>query len=116
MELSSYLVGTALKPYCREVTWRKTMNYTAAVRDDNPWYFDDERDQGIVAPALFSVAVTWPILEWIWEFIDTDRFPPELLLTQVHSTEHLVFHRPLRKDSRPSVRATPSLKANKEET
>ena len=90
------MVGAALKPYRREVSWRETMNYAAAVGDDNPWYFDDERDGGIVAPPLFSVAVTWPILERIWEFIDSDRFPPELLLTQVHYTEHLVFHRPLR--------------------
>lgn len=96
MELNSDLVGTALKPYRREITGRETMNYAAAVGDDNPRYFDDERDGGIVAPPLFGVAVTWPILERIWEFIDTDRFPPELLLTQVHHTEHLVFHRPVR--------------------
>ncbi len=96
MNLSSDLVGTMLKPYDREVTWRETMNYAAAVGDDNPWYFDDERDPGIVAPPLFSVAVTWPILERIWEFIDSERFPPEVLFTQVHHTEHLVFHRPAR--------------------
>ena len=96
MELHSDLVGTPLKPYRREVTWRETMNYAAAVGDDNPRYLDDERDQGIVAPPLFSVAVTWPILERIWEYMDHDRFPPELLLTQVHHTEHLVFHRPIR--------------------
>ena len=96
MELHSNLVGTALKSYRREITGRETMNYAAAVGDDNPRYFDDEQAQGIVAPPLFGVAVTWPILERIWEFIDTDRFPPELLLTQVHHTEHLVFHRPVR--------------------
>ncbi len=96
MELSSDLVGTMLKPYHREVTWRETMNYAAAVGDDNPRYFDDEGDEGIVAPPLFGVAVTWPILERIWEYVDTDRFPPEVLLTQVHHTEHLVFHRPIR--------------------
>jgi acyl dehydratase len=96
MELSSDLVGTKLKPYRREVSWRETMNYAAAVGDDNPWYFDDERDGGIVAPPLYGVAVTWPILERIWEFIDSDRLPPELLFTQVHYTEHLVFHRLLR--------------------
>ncbi|MBI5585120.1 MAG: MaoC family dehydratase N-terminal domain-containing protein [Deltaproteobacteria bacterium] len=96
MELSADLVGTSLKPYRREITWRETMNYAAAVGDDNPRYFDDERDGGIVAPPLFGVAVTWPILERIWEFIDSDRFPPEVLLTQVHHTEHLIFHRPIR--------------------
>jgi acyl dehydratase len=103
IRLSSDLVGTALKPYHREVTWRETMNYAAAVGDDNPWYFDDERDGGIVAPPLFSVAVTWPILERIWEFLDTDRFPPEVLLTQVHHTEHLIFHRPLRPGNRLTI-------------
>jgi acyl dehydratase len=106
MELNSDLVGTVLKPYRREVSWRETMNYAAAVGDDNPWYFDDEREQGIVAPPLFSVAVTCPILERIWEFIDTDRFPPEVLLTQVHYTEHLVFHRPLRPGDHLTVKGT----------
>jgi acyl dehydratase len=104
MELNSNLVGTTLKPYRREITGRETMNYAAAVGDDNPWYFDDERDGGLVAPPLFSVAVTWPILERIWEYIDTDRFPPELLLTQVHHTEHLVFHRPIRTGDNLTVR------------
>jgi hypothetical protein len=36
MELHSDLVGTALKPYRREITGRETMNYAAAVGDDNP--------------------------------------------------------------------------------
>jgi acyl dehydratase len=96
MNLNSDLVGTVLKPYRREITWRETMNYAAAVGDDNPRYFDDDVAEGIVAPPLFGVAVTWPILERIWEYIDTDRFPPEVLLTQVHHTEHLLFHRPIR--------------------
>ncbi len=68
-----------------------------------PGILTTSRDPGIVAPPLFSVAVTWPILERIWEFIDTDRFPPEVLLTQVHYTEHLVFHRPLRPGDRLTV-------------
>ena len=76
--------------------WRDTMNYAAAVRDNNPRYLDDERPGGIVAPPMFAVAATWSILEQIWDYIEDPDFPRELLLTQVHYTEHLHFHRPVR--------------------
>ena len=32
---------------------------------------------GIVVPPLFSVAVTWRILERIWEYIEAKDFPVE---------------------------------------
>jgi len=96
MELGSQFVGIALRDYVRKVSWRETMNYAAAVGDDNPVYFDDEQEDGIVAPPLFPVAVTWPVCERIWEFMETDDFPFELLATQVHYTEHIAFHRPIR--------------------
>ncbi len=95
MEISSDFVGTSLKPYHGTIQWRDTMNYAAAIRDDNPLYFDDERPEGVVAPPLFAVAVTWPIIENLPEFIEADDFPQELLLTLVHYTEHIRFHRPL---------------------
>ncbi len=96
MEISARFVGTGLKDFTKEITWRQTMNYAAAIDDNNPWYFDDEREGGIIAPPMFSVAVTWPIVERIWEYIKADDFPMDLLATQVHYTEHLEFHRPLK--------------------
>jgi acyl dehydratase len=72
------------------------MNYGAAVGDNNPIYFNDERAGGIIAPPMFAVALTWPICERIWEFIQVDDFPKELLGTLVHYTEHLTFHRTVR--------------------
>jgi hypothetical protein len=36
MEISSDYVGTILKPYHGTVQWRDTMNYAAAIHDDNP--------------------------------------------------------------------------------
>jgi acyl dehydratase len=96
MELSSRFVGTRLKEYQTAITWRDTMNYAATVGDANPCYLDDERPGGIVAPPMFAVAATWPILERIWGYIEDPDFPRELLLTQVHYTEHLRFHRPVR--------------------
>ena len=95
MEISSDFVGTSLKPYQATVHWRDTMNYAAAIKDDNPHYFDDERREGIMGPPMFAVAATWPIIENLPEFIESDDFSQELLLTLVHYTEHIRFHRPL---------------------
>lgn len=92
MEISSKFVGVSLKEHRTVIDWRHTMNYAAAVDDNNPHYFDDERESGIVAPPMYSVAVTWPILEKLWQYIDVDDFPLEILRTQVHYTEYLEFH------------------------
>jgi len=95
MELSSRFVGTPLKELFRQVTWRRTMHYAAAVGDANPRYFDDEQPGGIIAPPLFSVALTWAVIERIWEHIEAKDFPLEILTTMVHYREHLRFHRPV---------------------
>ncbi len=96
MELDSAHTGTPLKDFTTQVSWRDTMNYAAAVEDNNEFYFDDERPEGVIAPPMFSVALTWKILGRIHEFIDTDSFPMEVITRQVHYTEYLEFHRPLR--------------------
>ena len=53
---------------------------------------------------MFGVAVTWPILERLWDFIAIDDFPREVLATQVHYSEHLRFHAPLRPGIRARIR------------
>ena len=95
MHISSQFVDTPLRTYQSRVSWRDTMNYAAAIKDTNPLYFDDERKEGIIAPPMFAVATTWPIIANISDFIEADDFPEEILLTQVHYTEHIRFHRPL---------------------
>jgi len=97
MEIDSSLAGKTIAGLEREVTWRETMNYAAAVGDANPRYMDDT--QGIVAPPLFAVAVTWPIMERIQDQLG-GRLPMEVIATMVHATEHLVFHRPIRPGDR----------------
>lgn len=96
MELSSDFVGTRLKEYSSPVTGRWTMNYAAAIGDTNNLYFDDERAGGIIAPPLFPVAVTWPAIERIADNIESDNFPREIIFTQVHFSEHLLVHRPVK--------------------
>lgn len=95
MELDSNLAGTLLRDFETTVNWRHTMNYAAAVDDFNEMYFDDEKEGGVIAPPMYSVALTWNILGRIWEFIDTDSFPMDIIARQVHYTEYLEFHRAL---------------------
>ena len=92
--ITSDFVGAVLREHVCRISARQTMNYAAAVGDSNPLYFDDERPEGIVAPPLFPVAMTWPIVENIADYIEAAGFPKEILFTQVHYSEHLHIHRP----------------------
>lgn len=96
MKISSSYVGVELAEYRTVVNWRDTMNYAAAVGDNNPHYFNDERQAGIVAPPMFSVAATWQIVEHLGEYLAAADFPVEILRTQVHYSEHLEFHAPIK--------------------
>jgi len=96
MNINSQFVGISLKPCRVKIHWRDTMNYAAAIEDNNPLYFDDEREEGIIAPPMFAVAATWPVIGNLSDFIETTDFPREILLTQVHYTEHIRFYRPVR--------------------
>ncbi len=93
MKLDSKLAGTRLTPHKAHITWRDTTNFAAAIQDDNPLYFDDREEKGLVAPPTFPVAVTWPILSNLGQHIESNSFPKEVLFTQVHYTEHLIVHR-----------------------
>ena len=95
MELDSAFTGTTLREYATKVSWRDTMSYAAAIGDNNAHYFDDERKEGIIAHPMNCVAITWPICGRIWEYIEADNFPHEIIATQVHYTEYLEFHRPV---------------------
>ncbi len=100
MEISSRFVGTLLRSLEVTVTARQTMNYAAAVGDSNPRYFHDDTPEGIIAPPMLAVALTWQISGRISEYLQASDFPWELLLTQVHYTEHLQFHRSVRPGER----------------
>jgi len=104
MEVSSKFVGARLKDYKTEITWRDTMNYAAAIGDNNPCYLDDERTEGVIAPPMFSVAVTWPISERFWDYIEVQNFPKEIIFALVHYTEHLKFYRPIAPGDKLSIK------------
>jgi acyl dehydratase len=92
MKLDPDLVGKTLAGAARDVSWRQTTNYAAAVGDANPRYLDDTRRGGIVAQPLFAAAVTWPVLSQ-FNLQLNGAIPPQVLPTVVHGSEHLQFHR-----------------------
>ncbi|MHA2075708.1 MAG: MaoC/PaaZ C-terminal domain-containing protein, partial [Candidatus Hodarchaeales archaeon] len=100
MKISSDLVGTTLKDHIFDVEWRNTMNYAAAVEDDNSVYFDDEQEGGIVAHPMFPVTTTWPIFSNLPDFDTSGIFPFELMMTVVHYSEHIFIHRLLKPQER----------------
>ncbi len=104
MNLDKSLVGTPLKPYHVQISPRDISNYAAAIQDMNQKYFDDEKEEGIVSPPMFPVAVTWPVLSRLDKFIESENFPTEVLMTQVHYTEHLVLHRLMRPGDKLSIK------------
>jgi acyl dehydratase len=105
MEVQSVYAGSASKPLKREVTWRHAMNFAASVGDHNSWYFDDEREEGIIAPPMLVMSLTWPFGENPTAYWDEQRFPLELLVRQVHYTEQIVFDRPLRPGDKLTITA-----------
>lgn len=95
MKISSEYVGRTCRRLETVVTPRRVMNYAAAVGDNNPWHLDDTRPEGIVAPPMLAVALTWPISERFSEFWGDAGFPVEVLSRQVHYSESLSWNRPI---------------------
>lgn len=96
MEISSALVGRKSAPYVIELDARRTMNFAAGTLDTNPAYFDDEQAGGVVAPAMLATALSWHMTQYRERYWDSEGFPPEIAARQVHYTEVLQMHQPLR--------------------
>ncbi len=103
MQVSSEIVGKILQVYKTEITQRQINNYAAAVSDPNPFYLDDERKEGLIAPPTLAAAVTWPIIQNIYDYVDLG-YPPDILFQIVHYSEHLAIHRPLQVGDKISIR------------
>ena len=48
MNINPELTGTTLKEFKTQLHWRDTMNYAAAIGDNNPLYFDNEREGALL--------------------------------------------------------------------
>ncbi|HWQ76320.1 MAG TPA: MaoC/PaaZ C-terminal domain-containing protein, partial [Syntrophomonas sp.] len=88
-------VGVPWKQVKKNISWRQTTNYAAAVSDMNPLYINDEKPEGVMAPPMFAVTLGWPIGKNIHKYIDVP-YTREVLEKDVHYTEYVEFHRPIK--------------------
>lgn len=96
MKISSEHVGACCTPLDVEVTTRKCVNYAASIGNENPWHIDDTRENGIVAPPMLAIALTWRISERFTDFWNAADFPYEVLTRQVHYSERIQWNRVMR--------------------
>jgi len=94
MMMSAKYVGARSASLTLEVNKRWSMNYAASVADANPRYFDDTREEKLLAPPMLAVALTWKVSADFTKW-NVDAFPYAVLQQQVHYTEFLEWYRPL---------------------
>ncbi len=104
MKIGSHYTGIQLKEYHTEIQWRDIMNFAAAINDDNPYYFNDLSEDGIVAHPLFISAITWPVISKLPDYIEKEQFPVGLLRNMIHYTEHIMIRKPIKPGDKLSVR------------
>ncbi|MDX9974225.1 MAG: MaoC/PaaZ C-terminal domain-containing protein [FCB group bacterium] len=93
--MSSELMGIVLPAITVRVSDRQSMNYAACTFDNNPWYFDDERPDGIVSPPMLVVSLTWPLSLEFADALHANGYG-DAQKRQVHYTEYIRWHRPFR--------------------
>jgi acyl dehydratase len=102
MQVNSKMVGRKMKLFQTEISQRRINNYAAAVFDPNPCYLDDTRQEGLIAPPTLAAAITWPLIQNIYDYLDLD-FPAEIMFRIVHYSEQLIINRPLKPDDRLTI-------------
>ena len=102
--MSSDAVGTTMELGERQVEWRSTCTYAACVGDLNPRYLDDTQGKRLMAPPMYVVAFTWPLLSGSTADTLRNALPEEVLQRGVNASEHILFHRPIRAGDRLAVR------------
>lgn len=88
MSLNRDLLGKQYPPHDYGVTAEATTNYARAYNEDNPWFFDADRPEGIVAPPMFGVVMSWLSVMTIM----TDSDLRVDLLRLLHSEQDMYFY------------------------
>jgi acyl dehydratase len=103
VEIDSRYVGGRSKALTASLSPRQTMNYAAALGDNNPHYMDDSREGGICAPPMLAVALTWPLSSRFDIYWGDSDFPVEVQQRQVHYNESISWTRPMRSDEQLTI-------------
>lgn len=89
MGLNRHLVGKEYPPQDYGVTAEAILRYARAYNEDNPWFLDLNRPDGLVAPPMFGVVMGWlPIM-----FVMTDTDLGVDLLRLLHAEQDMYFYR-----------------------
>lgn len=89
MGLNRTLVGKQYLPQDYGVTEEALLRYARAYNEDNPWFLDGNRPEGIVAPPMFGVVMGWlPIM-----LVMTDTELGADLLRLLHGEQDMYFYR-----------------------
>jgi len=99
MPLNKTMVGRMYEPVTFEVTAEGTKNFALAYNEDNPWFLDEKRPGGIIAPPMFGVVYSFDAMGKPMgdPALGVD---PEMVLRLVHGEEDLTFIRPVRPGDR----------------
>ena len=93
MPLSTSIVGKEFGATTTPITLRRAMAYAAGVADHNPRYFDDTGATPVVAQPIFGVCLDFPLHEALRDVSGVSTAESD---RQVHATQDMIFHRPVR--------------------
>lgn len=89
MGLNRNLIGKQYPPQDYGVTEEAIRRYARAYNEDSPWFLDEERPGGVIAPPMFGVVMGWlPIM-----LVMTDTDLQVDLLRLLHSEQDMYFYR-----------------------
>ncbi len=92
MALNRACLGKQYKPQTFEVTAERTKKYALSYNEDNPWFLDESREGGIIAPPLFGVVYSGPS-------VANAMFDQELNINfayLVHGEQDMYYIRPVK--------------------
>lgn len=70
LTINSKFVGVPWKIVEKEITWRDTTNYAAALKDMQECYFSDRNGVKLKTHPMFPVTLGWPLIFDIENYID----------------------------------------------
>jgi acyl dehydratase len=91
MGMNRGLVGKQYPSQDYGVTEAAVVKYARSYNEDNPWFLDVSRPEGIVAPPMFGVVMSWLSVMTVV----TDSELGVDLLRLVHSEQDMTFVRPV---------------------
>ena len=94
LEIDSALVGIPWKVVEKEITWRETTNYAAALEDYQDCYFDDRGGKTLKTHPMFPVTFGWPLIIDIEDYLEIPH-GREIIGQLVHFKTHIKYVKPI---------------------